>query len=547
MAASETDYSAASSTAAGTARPSESAPLFPDAVSLADLSVPHPDYRPDLIQKYEDLYCGGERFRKRIDKYLDSRMQDKPPSRPTGAADREDPATAQHYQEMFQRHAIATARWEEKKRISRYTNYPAGMLDYFISAIFYSEPSLIGKGYWTEFSKDVDGTGCDLSSKLRYATLEQLKHNRTFLVAMGRETPDAKNLAEQKARGGLNATMHVLCAQDVDLWEYEGNKLLWIRTYRKDEIRTNPFGKPNKIRELWTYITERDFIEYETEYTPDKPPKPEDMIPLKSIKPHGFKRLPVVEIRLPKGQWAMARLEEPALKLFNREAALTWALNTGCFQILAVTSEKPLSTVYDVGVGALDLGSNGSARFIGPEAAVFEANAKDVENCKKGLYEVFQSMGINALANQTQNARQSAVAKELDREPLSALLRMFASAIRDALENMARLIAEFREEPVPEIHGLDRFDVLSLADKFANLAAAEKIRGFPSAARKWMLQDAGLSVAANAPGEVKAEIVSQSVSANVEPATVVQGGGGRAGRESASSVATTGADSTEIR
>lgn len=520
------ENSTATPTGADATRPSEAlSSEFPPEIALKDLRVTHKDYRSDLIDKYEDLYCGGERFRDHIENYLDSRGQDKKGLRPPNLAlDIENPRAVEYGREQFHLEAMASQRWEERKRVSRYTNYPAGMLDYFVSAIFYSEPAIIGEGYWTAFSKDVDGSGCDISAKLRHATLEQLKHNRTFLVAQAGEATGARNKAEQRALGGLNATMHVLCASDVDLWEYAGQKLKWIRTHRKDVIRSKPYGKPDKIRELWTYITSTSFIEYEIEYHPDKPPSDEEtrVIRKGEPKPHGFPRIPVVEIRLPKGLWAMARLEEPALKLFNREAALSWALNTGCFQILGISTEKPISMVVDVGNGALDLGIGGSARFIGPEANVFDANSKDVENCKKGLYEVFQSMGLNALANQTQNARQSAEAKTLDREPLSALLRMFASAIRDALENIAALIAEFREEQIPQIHGLDRFDVLSLADKFANLKSAEEINGFSIAARQWMLQDAGLSVAANAPGEVKAQIVEQSVSANIQPAVVVE-------------------------
>jgi len=516
------ENSTAPAPAAGTTRPSE----FPSAITYAEISAKHPDYRADLIERYEDLYCGGEQFRKNIEQYLDQRQIENPKAA-TAPIDTsvENVGVGQAARNAF--HGMNN-RWEERKRVSRYTNLVAGILDYFVSAVFNVKPEIISEDtspYWKNLNNNADGLGTPLPLLLRNAAIDHLKHFRTFLAVQG-PGGQFKHQTEQKNGGGFDAMLRVLCARDVDMWQEDGAELKWIRTYRKDVIREAPIGPATKVRELWTYITETDFVEYEIKYDKATPPSKDAVVACKSIKRHGFPRLPVVPLKIHQGLWAMQRMEEPALKVFNREASLTWYLNSIAFQILTIVTDKPIDQIVDVSVGALNLGPGGSASFTAPQPGAADALFKDWENGKTNMYEVFQSIGLNAVGTQTQNARQSAEAKVIDRQPLSAMLTAYASGIRTAVEAAARLIAEFRApiaKDAPAVLGLDYCDVLTLDQKVKNIIDVQSIKGYPETAYREQLANVALALTPTASAEAKTAILKEARDADLDGAATING------------------------
>lgn len=496
---------------------------FPETISYGDLAITHPDYNPDqVLDRYEALYAGGKLFRQNLEKFefLDKRQLD-------GSSAAHPRSNVMEPQAQFdtskQFHGMSS-RWDEKKRTSRYTNYIAGMLDYFVQGVFKDDPSIIGKGdYWTKLNDNADGTGRNLSTVSRTGMLDTLKFNRTFLSISVPEVA-AATLAQQRTAGGLDPRINILCACDVNMWDYSGKNLQWVRTYRKDLVRTKVFGNSDMTRELWTYITEHELIEYETTYPNEKKPEPGTLIPRKAKKVHGFNRIPIIPIQICADLWAMQRLEDPALALYNRESAKTSLLNSAAFQILTLATDVTRDQVPDVGIGALWVGLQGSANFVGPEGVAFDAQFKDCELLKSNLYEVFQALGINALAVQDQNARQSARAKGMDKEPLYALLVTFGAAMRAALSQAGKLISEFRGETAPVVDGLQDFDVLSLKEKLENLLTAQGITGFSETARRKMLENAALAATPGADNAVRNKIITESTAADLTVITPPPGG-----------------------
>ena len=73
---------------------------------------------------------------------------------------------------------------------------------------------------------------------------------------------------------------------------------------------------------------------------------------------------------------------------------------------------------------------------------------------------MLQTLAANALATQTQNARQAASAKEIDLQPMSTLLKSYAWPVRDALERLVEKLKIYRgeEDNDVRIEGLDQFE-----------------------------------------------------------------------------------------
>lgn len=490
--------------------------LFPETITYQDLKIRHADYNPgNVIEKYDALYAGGQKFRDGIEKFgfLDKRQLDGDDG--ALATPRLDVTEPKQQLDAAARFA-GVSRWSYKKKVGRYTNYVAGMLDFFVQGVFKNEPKLIGTDFWKAFCENTDGNGEGLMSILGGCLLDCLLCYRSYLSAYVPNV-DAANRAEQRAKGGLDPKMSWLCAAEVDLWDYDGKKLLWVRTYKTSSVREKGFGNPTQTRELWTYITEKNILEYELTYPIGKPPADSTLVKRKPIKPHGFKALPVVPMRISSDLWAMQRLEDPVLALYNRETAATCLINDAAFQILTIATDTNPDKVPDMAMGALWVGLGGKADMIGPGGEAFKAQADDAAQKKNNLYEVFQAMGINALATQSQNARQSGDAKRLDKEPLYALMLTFAYAIKSALTQETKLIAQFRNEPEPALQwDIRNLNAQDLAQKFLNLLSAEKAQGFPQSARRHMLQDAALSACPDAPTQVLQDIVNECKTADLD-------------------------------
>jgi hypothetical protein len=154
----------------------------------------------------------------------------------------------------------------------------------------------------------------------------------------------------------------------------------------------------------------------------------------------------------------MDRIENVVTALYNTEADLAHLLAQCAFpmRILRLDSTQ-LENLIVSEMAALKLSPIESMSFEAPSSGAFEPISSQVERLKKSLYEVVQALAINALATQTQNARQSAAAKGMDREPLQVLLSSFARPIREAFEHAFDAVAVYRGDD-PEAVTLTGFD-----------------------------------------------------------------------------------------
>ncbi len=281
--------------------------------------------------------------------------------------------------------------------------------------------------------------------------------------------------------------------------------LTMIRVYTCERIRSLPFAQPDSQRHTWTYFTENAIYQYSFTHKDSEPPTPERSVLRMTAESHELGCLPVVPVR--NDLWPMERLFDSAVALFNRETAATWSLDRLAYAQLVLNTNKQISEVITDQALLLDVGD--SASILSPTQQIHDAQQKDIERLKESLFLAIQAMVLLAAAKDEQG-RQSGVAKQRDFGSLTTLLAAFASPLKDALEKIVQIIQMARgdKDIALAIQGLDDFDIQSLELKLKNTASLMNLP-MPKAARDWAILDTALSACANAPSEVREQIVTQ--------------------------------------
>ena len=500
---------------------------LPEAISYADLCKHNAKYRPDLIQKHNDLYSGDEGFYEHIDNYLVKRQIEEGGlngSKPHVLLDRQVPVSS-----VSPSVGMGQTLYEARKKVAYYTPFAAGLIDFLSSAVFYSTPAIEGADpYYESLNQDADGTGKSLRVLLQEVLLDLMLHGRPCITISTVNPGPFKNLAEQRASGGLDCRLGVLLSKDITDWVEVDGKLQWVRTYREEPVRSQPHLQPDSTRKLWTYIDEQCVQEYEIVYKNSEPPKPETLVARKDRKEHAFGALPVIPIKVNTGFWVMQRLAGPILALYNRKASLSFSLYQTAYPWLLLKVVNPAKlanmVISELGAVVLDPSQNEGAEYISPPSDRFTPLENDVQTCKADLAEVLQMMAANAMAVQTQNARQSAAAKSSDKESFSALLKLFADELRSDVTNALALIAKFRGDATPAtITGMEEFDLLSVKQKLDNLTECAAISGYPKSALKAQIQNVALAASVNSSPAVRRAIVAEIKASDldeIEPAPI---------------------------
>lgn len=414
---------------------------FPGELAVKDLKDTHCEYNAKLIERYRLLYTGGPDFRAAIEQFLVKRNIEK------GGANNP------HYQYRVER------AW--------YVNRCSGLIDWLVAEVCKREPKIVAKkdkdGYWDSLNKNADGNGRNLTY-LVGQVLRDIFLNRRGYFGAHFPQPVGKVGVNNK---DLDARIRVLPASQVRDWETDdlGN-LKWCRFDTVSPIRSNPWSQPDKTLHRWSFLTAEQTACYEF-IKENKQPVDEATATAKLdteyTKAHNFTVTPVFPAEVDQELWVMNKIEDPLVALFNREASTTFSLDATAYAMLTLTMDRGEGAERSVvasELAALMLKLGESASFTSPNPAIFEPLFRDSERLKQALYEVLQTLAAQALATQSQNARQAASAKEIDLQPMTTLLKSYAWPVRDALERLVTAIKNHRgeEDNEVEIEGLDEFD-----------------------------------------------------------------------------------------
>jgi hypothetical protein len=399
---------------------------LPDTLKIADLKKCHADYSAKQLDRHNALYLGGSVFRERVNDFLVKRP--------------------------IENVAEGAGLYDGRKRRSPYTNRIAGLIDFFVSAVFPEDPIISCEGgdteYWESLNTNFDGLGSTIGTVARQMLLRTLIDKRAYLLPTF-EQDEAKPTED----GSDDARFAVIGANVIEDWEFsQSGSLLWARMHTscKERDPANPYLPAETEVHYYTYFDEDSIITYK--YIKDKAKKgsrrDDEAVQIKTVN-HQFGMIPLFDCRARDNQWVLERTEETLVELYNRESDLTNLLNVMAMTVLVLSGVAgDLKDIYLPDLSALKL-QQGDAKFICPEPGLSKPLFDDIDRLKDSLSETVQTLALQAINMNV--ARPVAAKTEMDNQPLNCLLRSFAWPIREQFQRGAEGVRDFRGED-GEVH-----------------------------------------------------------------------------------------------
>ena len=207
-------------------------------MKIKQLRRQHADFNLELLDKHRDLFCGGERFRKNVARYLPKNER--------------EPAA------VYQRRSQQAA--------DEYINYSGPIANYFAAWLFTSKPVIKTDPeqvdpFYAEFKEDCDGKGTDLDDFFRDrfvdAIIDCAAYWRVEFPAAPPEGADAMTLADWRGAGLGRAVLVPMPASSIINWKRDAQGFVWLIEYTKAEELEEPDDEVETVTETWT-IWRRD-------------------------------------------------------------------------------------------------------------------------------------------------------------------------------------------------------------------------------------------------------------------------------------------------
>lgn len=413
---------------------------LPDNIPLAELIETHPEYNPLVptpsggtagrLEKYGDLYEGGERFERNKNIYLRARQMDSTKS--------------------YRAARLAAA---------HYTGQMASIIDWLAGSGFQKNPEIENADpYWSGLNADADGTGQDLAAVLYDVLLGALIQHRAYLSVTFPGSRSKSLSAAKTAGGAADGRILPYRAEAIDDWdEDERGQLMWVRIRSVVRVRDRT-AQAKLERWTWTYVTPEGQRSYSAVREIGGGWSGKEPVSASPLVGHDYGGLlPVVRIEIPKGLWVAHRLASTQLAIFNADAALAFLYDANCFQFPVITNSTMPTALALSEMHALYLEIGGSAAMLAPSGTPFEQLRAYIDKLEARLYLSVQAMALQA-ASKDEHGRQSGVAKQRDMDAANVLMACYRGRIKDALLKAIEIIKYVRKEQDTEIEisGLDQ-------------------------------------------------------------------------------------------
>ena len=460
------------------------------------LNQKHPTYQPDVWERYDALYRGGEAFRAIIKKLL--------------------PKNPQEPQDVY----------KCRQAEAHYCGYVGPIVDFFAAKLFSSAPRIEAKKrssapaatassanttqtdpFYGAFKEDVDTIGTDLVDFARQRFVSALVKGRSWCrVAMpdpGDQAP--ANQAQYEERQLGRASLVALDNEDVIDWEIdEQGRLLWAITHKIEQRRDDPFaGGRAKVRETWQFFDREIVRTFIAEYLPTERRNTVEALELPR-RAHGFKQVPLIpcgfvgvggldvtiegqQQRLSssalEGFWLLARVADTQIEHFRLLSALSWNLKRTCyampvFQVEDKNSPPTMGAGYYIMIGMEEKFS-----WAGPPTEHLAALQADVAAKKDEIYRVANQMA-QGVDNNAAAVGRSGQSKSVDDRAAETCLRVYGAVAKAWMERVYDLVSEARgEDLVWSVSGLDVFNIADATTVVAN-ATQIKMLAIPSKTAK---------------------------------------------------------------
>ncbi len=423
------------------------------------LSSRHPCCDPPTCQRYDALYRGGKAFAAINKSFLPQNPMEAP--------------------------AAYALRLRDS---AAYRSYAGPIVDFFAAQLFAS-PFLIRSSrdgetvsapdeFYAEVQEDCDLNGTDLVTFAKSRFIQAMVKGAAWVLA---EKPDdggipAESRAEYDARGLGRVRLCPLDAEAVLDWECDDyGGLLWAITHKVERKRTDPRKGPRQaVTETWCLYDASTVETFQVTYDPkQRKLKPEDIIPSVGTRPHGFPRVPLVQLRLPDGLWLLNRIADAQVEHFRCSAAMSWLMRRTCYAMLVFKS-KDQNRPPVTGPGfAIVVDAEESFDWIAPPVTAFEALAKEVLAQKDEIYRVAQQMAASVNNNAAALVR-SGDSKQADAAAAEICLHAYASVVKCCIEEVSELISDGRGDIDLEfsIEGMNKFSLADITAALTNIKTA---------------------------------------------------------------------------
>lgn len=418
----------------------------------------HPDHNDERLRRYRALYEGGERWRGLIDTWLP-------------------------------KHDVETdARWKARKAAATYTNHVGAIIDFFGSHLF-SEALAVGgvEDEWLSgWLGDVDQAGTSLTDWWADLFGSAMIGRRAFAwVNLPAVAGEFGSLGEQLEGGALDAYLVPLEPEQVIWVERRGKRILWLQVEEVVEERSSVEASAERYWR-WTYID--DTVIRRWEWRPQEgktEPRDEDLVVELDPIQHGFGRIPVVELDLTAGLWALSKLAEPAVAHLRARNDLSWALHLGANPLLVVKSKAGAEAPV-LGAGYyLRVGQDDDVFYAEPSGANYQILAEDVVRLREELYRTVQQLAQAADSDATRT-RMSGESKQADWQAEEIILAAYAARVKDAVREAVEIVAQVRKLDTAELQvtGLEGWHQEDLAGELEAMAMAVDARALSPTFRR---------------------------------------------------------------
>lgn len=397
---------------------------MPQTIPVKDLESTNSQYNSNKMQMYDALYSGGDAFNKLKEKFL--------PRRPIESVNKGG--------------LNGNKLYELRKESAFYSPYVSGIMEWLSARIVENHPRITIEDptglteesikYWESLNEDADGRGTPLISLCREAAKETLVNCRNYMTVTF-DDPTSKD-------GRIN----LLDAAVIDDWQTDTkDNILWVRRHTSQIERdaANPWMPATMVSHYWTYYDEAQIIVYKATRKIDDHVWDKNAVATKiDVIEHDF-GMPVFDIK--SSIHVMERIEQPIIKLFQREASLNYYLDNTTYQMPYMNLQNPNS--FDqlpiTPLGCLVLELDEHVGYFGPDPSGFNPSFQAVEQCKKSLYECLQVLS-KEITSVPQAGRLSGTAVNQMQKPMEILIGSFAWPIKEALSRLVKSLKIYRNE-----------------------------------------------------------------------------------------------------
>lgn len=310
-------------------------------------------------------------------------------------------------------------------------------------------------------------------------------HKAQWLVELPfNEGEIPKDAAEVASRRLDRATLKCIESSELLDWEEDENSALkWAMLHTCYTTRESWAAARDQVVETWRVYDRQNVTTFQLRYTVQEG-RPRDVnyeVPqIGDPAPHGFKRVPIVRMHIPKELCIGEATCDTQVEHFRLDNALSWLTRRTCYA-------QPVFNLEDgeqpprMGAGyAVVLGPDDKMGWTSPPVAPFDVLQKNIDNKREEIYRIVHQMA-QAVDNNAETVGRSADSKEIDAAATRIMLNTYGEYVSKTIEETYELMSEARGEKAYEwsVEGFSGYDTATVASLIANAKEARGL-GIPS-------------------------------------------------------------------